>query len=401
MAAPLLLCALLAELAAQAPVVDVAGLRAEDSALEELARWPSPEYTLSRSTRVLRVEEPSGRREHVLAECTGAGSFVRLHLATPAGKLRLYAADAPVLELDAAQALREGSNGPALPFARGAKLTLECESEPVFEIAWRSYVEGTSVRDAVSGRPAVPKTPGGEGGRAPSGELSFTISLAQQNPAGDFLATDPRLAKGPRAVSELVLRADGADPELALRGLVLHIAFDGEETVVCPVTAFFRALESEPRLRLGWTKDLGARCVMPYRERIELRIENLGPKDTHVSGALYTRPWSWDERSLHFGARWIAPRGPAKLAIEGQGVLLGILRGGRTLEARLDARALDLPPVLGWLDRAPFRERLDFELAAHAALEPARVAFFYSRPGARIESRVPRATDRELLLGDR
>ena len=417
-----LFLAALLQTPAVAPI-DVHTLLREIPSHDVIARLPEPAFTLQSSAKLVRWEDHEGRHEAVLAEASGPGAFVRLWLAEPRGPVRLYLGEAtqPALVADAAQLFLPKGTWPALrnsalalerlpfPFARGARLTLECANEPQFEVVWRSYAPGTAVRDWTmpekSEFDALTQA-WDDAPRGPEGQLSYTLSLSQKDPAGEFLATDPKLAAGPRAVSEIVLRVDGPDNELAVRGLVLHLFFDGEETVVCPVSTFFRCEEFETRLRARWTRDLCARWRMPYRERMELFVENLGPPTTHVSGSVYTQPWTWDERSLHFGARWIAARGATKLAVEGQGLLLGIVPGNippafTRLEARLDGEVQPLRAAIALLDYAPFAKKFEFEFVEHAAAEPQRVAFFYVRPGARIASRDPQPADRESLASDR
>lgn len=405
------------------PAIDLHTLLREIPSHEVLARLPDPAFTLHSSAQLVRWEEHEGRREALLAEANGAGAFVRLWLADPHGNVRLYLGDSPQPALTVEAQVLFAAKGPwpalrnspqalqrlPFPFAHGAKLTLECPAEPQFEVVWRGYAAGTRVADWTM--PPQDEfdqlaaewelAPGG-----PAGQLSYTLSLSQKDPAGEFLAANPKLCAGPRAVSEIVLRVDGPDTELAIRGLVLHLYFDGEETVVCPVPTFFRCQEFEPRLRAFWSRDLCARWLMPYRERMELVIENLGPPTTHVSGSVYTAPWTWDARALHFGARWIAARGPAQLSIAGEGQLIGIVPASiqRTfprLDARLDGEPQPLRAALALLDRAPFGKTLEFELPEHADVGPQRVAFFYLRPGARIRSRDPQPADRESLASDR
>lgn len=422
----LALClSLLAGAPAQTPparIENVALLRELPSRFE-LARLPQPGYALETSTKVLRHDEHDGVREAVLAEPKGPGVFVRLWMPEPRGRLRLYlgASPQPALVLEGQAAFSTSGEWPALrtsvvpllrmpfAFADGARLTFEGPKEPEFELAWRSYPAGTPVADWR--RPSRQEleelnATWSRAPRGPEGQLTHTLSLSQKNPAGDFLAADPKLCAGPRAVSELVLRVEGPDPEIAIRGLVLHLWFDGEETVVCPLATFFRCEELEPRIHATWTRDFAARWIMPYRERMELFVENLGPPTTHVSGSVYTLPWSWDERSLHFGARWIAARGPARLSIEGQGLLMGIVPGNIPrsfpgLTAQFDGRPQPLREALALLERAPFEKRLEFELPAHAEPDPQRVAIFYLRPGAKIQGRDPEPGDRVSLLDDR
>ena len=70
---------------------------------------------------------------------------------------------------------------------------------------------------------------------------------------------------------------------------------------------------------------------MPYAESFDVRVENAGDPDLHLSGLVRTIPWNWDERSMHFHASWRAS-GPLSTRpkqvvtharVAGRGVLVG------------------------------------------------------------------------------
>lgn len=403
--------------------IDTRSLVAELGAREELARLAQPDWTLEQAHRVLRWEERDGRREAVLAEAQGPGAFVRLAPAQWQGHLRLYLGEArePAFEAELAALVGTKTSWPALrtsaldqlrfplPFSGRARLTLSGSAEPDVLVSWRRYAAGTEVADArapAAAELAELRRAWEDRPRGPEGQLAFTLSLSEKIPAGEFLAAAPKACAGPRAVSTIVLRVDGPDRELALRSLVLHLAFDGEETVACPLWVLARAGELDPRARGLWTSDVVLRWIMPYQKSFELFVENLGPPSTHVSGSVHTQPWSWDERSLHFGARWIGARGASELALEGQGQLLGIVPASiparfERSTATLDGAELESCPALALLERAPFAKTLEFRALAPQMPLAQRVALFYLRPGARIRGREAEPADLESLVHDR
>ncbi|MEI7837748.1 MAG: glycoside hydrolase family 172 protein [Planctomycetota bacterium] len=135
-------------------------------------------------------------------------------------------------------------------------------------------------------------------------------SLQRTIAPGDSGGVD--LPAGPAAVRELQLRAtlagDG-DLEQALRGLIVRLRFDGEQTAWCPASDFFGSGVGVNELR-SWYRTVEAdgtmtcRWVMPYRSAGQVTLENLGSLPVTVDLAARTAPWAWDERSMHFHTNW-------------------------------------------------------------------------------------------------
>ncbi|MCY2961099.1 MAG: DUF2961 domain-containing protein [Planctomycetota bacterium] len=365
--------------------VDLPRLLAELTDRTVLARFPEPTYRafLSSSNDPASLVpggdpfanadaghfQPTEREhpgdEHVLLDALGPGTITRIWSANPEGRLRVYVDDtgtrdsAPVLDVDmrafltgrgsvSAPLASERARGANLylpiPFARRVIVTADHPGSLYYHVEWRRYAAATEVTSFASGDlerhagPIARANAAWTSIEAPRGEDSFTYHLSRQVPEGELLAEGPRAAVGPRAVSELRLRVDAADRARALRTCVLRLVFDGETTVAVPLGAFFGAPEDLRPIR-SWflsvdeSGDLVARFVMPYRESFDLRIENAGDPDLHISGVVRTIPWSWDERSLHFHALWRAsgplPTRPMQMVrharVVGRGVLVGDL----------------------------------------------------------------------------
>jgi hypothetical protein len=236
----------------------------------------------------------------------------------------------------------------------------------------------------------------------PDGTLAFQYSLSQNDPAGSLTCVDDKRARGPACVSSIVLRVDGPAAEENARFLFVRMSFDGQETVVAPLPALFRCVELDPRVRARSGRDYALRWKMPYREKVDFLIENLGPPTTHVSGALHIEPWNWDERSLHFSATWLKAAETRSVRVDGCGVLLGIApalatRDTREIALRADDREVRLRSGILRLDRLPFRERLEFTIQPDSQT----LLLLGLRPGAKVPLRAAVPDDWESLSGQR
>lgn len=355
--------------------VDLPRLLAEMSDRASLARFPDPPY---RACAVAGAPAASAlalrANERVALDAAGPGVITRIAAAHPRGRLRLYVDDAapagrasgdatphaPAATLDVdLLAFLSGEAGVAPPlasahrggatslvplaFARRAVLTIEEDDASPREVAveWRRYPTDTPVVAFARGdlerhAAAIQRANRAlDGASTPADEVTHTFHLSRNAPEGELLATGPRGAAGPRAVTELRLRVDAADPARALRTCVLRLTFDGAETVAAPLGAFFGAHEDLRPLRTRLTSvdetgELAARFVMPYRATLALRVDNAGDPDLHLSGAVRTTPWEWDERSMHFHATWRAtgriatpPVTATHARVAGRGVLVG------------------------------------------------------------------------------
>ncbi len=471
--------------------IDLPRLLAEMADRGAPARFPDPPYrahsTSSRDpvVRVARAQpgpstepDPAAARDaRVLLDAEGPGVITRFWCADPAGRLRIvvdggdvHPGESRSFEWDLHDLTSgQGPIGPPfataeahgttlcfpIAFAKRIHVTLDGEQAPDYELEWRSYAASVAV-ESFSGDALERHAPAIASARSawaaapiPIGELASTYHLSREAPEGELLAQNLTAARGPRAVSELRLRIDAADPARALRTSVLRLTFDGETTVSLPLGALFGAHEDLRPLRTRYTSvdatgELVARFVMPYRESFDLRVDNAGDPELHLSGAVRTIPWTWNERSLHFHATWRSsqelsarPSQPIALArITGRGVLLGeflaianpvtewwgdggatiavdstplALRpgagahgaygfgeGATTFQAPLHGRSRrDGPADFGRtdvyrfraLDAVPFEQRLDFaQELVHAnapSMERASCVVYYARPGAK------------------
>ncbi|MBL8860727.1 MAG: DUF2961 domain-containing protein [Planctomycetes bacterium] len=320
--------------------VGLARLLAEFADPEALARFPDPPYRLEGSAVGPAPARGGSTDEFVLLDVAGPGAVVRVTASDPAARVRvlLDGSDEPVLDAELRALAADACEGLLvldlpIPFARSARVTT---TDPAARIAWRRYASGVPVASFAPGdleqalRALEQARAGWSRGATQRGEETFRFHLSRTVPAGELLSNPGSPTRGPRAIHEIQLQIDAADPARALAGSVLRMAFDGEECVAVPLGALFGAHdELRPRHDAFRTVTeaglLVARFVMPYRESCSVRIDHAGDPDLHVSGSLRTSAWEWDERSLHFHAAWLpaAPPASGRLRLTGRGVLLG------------------------------------------------------------------------------
>lgn len=225
-----------------------------------------------------------------------------------------------------------------IPFAQSCKVTLT--SQPFYNIVnYRAYPEGTAVRTFTTADLSSPALAAAAGKlTAPASPAGTLVEQTSNIPANGELAL--ALPAGPAVVSELEVDLDEAavqaNPEL-LRALVIVATFDGNETVWCPVGDFFSSparINSFTTLARTTTSADGrlvCRWRMPYQTSGSVRILNTGSNASTVTLRLKTSAWTWDERSMHFHARWrpddISPGTPFHdwnfVEVQGKGVLVG------------------------------------------------------------------------------
>jgi len=125
-------------------------------------------------------------------------------------------------------------------------------------------------------------------------------------------ATEELLSlKGPLALERLTLRVQADDINQALRQTVLSIVFDDHTwgQVQCPLGDFFgvapgiNPYDSLP-FSVEPSGDMTCRFVMPFAKTCRIQVENKGEQSVSVSGSVLPMKCTWNDRSLHFQARW-------------------------------------------------------------------------------------------------
>jgi hypothetical protein len=295
--------------------------------------------------KVLRAPQGDTPGLYLMAEVSGPGAIVRGWSAGMAGVLRVYLDpgtngtgkliwEGPAydflarraahylklagLYLEARDALsQEDADYLPIPFAHGLRVTWEGKLNELhfYHLQVRLYPPGTVVRTF------DPK----EDFKAAQQQLWTTVA-ALLEPASRDGGEPVRLegtvepgrawtwspeSKEPGAVRELTLRLEADEVDTALRGCLLRIWFDGSQRpqVEAPVGDFFGSgpginpFSSMP-FSVKTNGTFTCRFVMPYEKSLRVEIVNYTKATARVSGSVRLSPWSWNDRSLYFRAKW-------------------------------------------------------------------------------------------------
>ncbi len=354
-----LILSLLGVTAASAEKVTFESLLKELTDLERLARVSQPAYITKqassydrRSTdpavlteenwfangdrnQVLRVEDTPLGREHVLLDVEGPGALVRIWSANPndGGIVRIYLDQQPepLFEMPL-QVMLGGGTKPFLepiahmrasgwnsylpiPYAKHCKVTVS-NPDIYYHINYRVYASGTEVETLTpeileAGMPVVRET--AKTLAEPWDRALPNRDGLEKTPYEVILApgtSETLELTGPAAIREITCLAETMEPEKALRGILLEIAFDAQvPSVVAPLGDFFATAPGPNPYRSlssGVMDDhtLYSRWVMPFRNQAVLRVTNHTDSEVTLRGSVGTGAWSWDDRSLYFHAKY-------------------------------------------------------------------------------------------------
>jgi hypothetical protein len=230
-------------------------------------------------------------------------------------------------------------------YAKHCKITID-KPDIYYHVNYRTYPKGTEVEtfrpdDLVRHRGAVEavaqalaKLPG-----PTAAELRDKSSASQTlilKPGITGVVRDFPRGKGDagQALVYLECKVQAEKVPEALRGVLLKMWFDDakEPQVCCPLGDFFGTgpganaytslpltvaaapnregnsvqEEDETVTRFEHVVTLTSRWRIPYAKAARYEFQNLGKKTVIVEPALYVEPYRWNDRSLHFHARWRA-----------------------------------------------------------------------------------------------
>jgi len=350
---------------AQESVVTLETLLDEMVDRDGMARFPAPEYRLRQQSsydrgsktpddskgwfanrdrgHFIRTEINAGRKEWVLMEHDGAGAMGRTWMPDPRitpmvlsgrrkvstelGTLRIYldgesepALEGPTYDLFNGTTITEYPFGHKslssavsylpIPWARGCKITMDVAPQ-YYIFTYRDYVEGTRVKSfTMDDLKAVRSRMQRVGDRLVNpgnalGDRAVWLGKTIKRKGEMSLA----LPAGPRAVRRVSVKLGSYDDPQVTRSVVVKMAFDGQETVWCPVGDFFGTGVGLHPFK-GWyrtvAKDgtLTCRWVMPYQKRATVSILNLHDQAVQARIEVAVGDWDWDERSMYFHANW-------------------------------------------------------------------------------------------------
>ncbi len=292
--------------------------------------------------QVLREPDADGIGEYLMADVDGPGAIVRLWTAAIGGEVRMYidGAEAPVYEGSANDFFhrpydrfeefkdidaetfgrtvyqRDASYAP-IPFAKHLRVVWTGNVKQIhfYELQVRLYDQDASVqsfrpedlrtyRDTIERAVGILADPDERMKRDSSGK-SFEVEVApsQRQTVAEF--------EGSQAIEQLTIRLDASEMDKALRQTVLAVTFDGYPwpQVQSPVGDFFGAAPGiNPYQSLPFTVrpdgTMVCRFVMPFERSCKVELVNLGDQTVEATGNVAAMPRDWDDRSMHFRARW-------------------------------------------------------------------------------------------------
>jgi hypothetical protein len=294
--------------------------------------------------KVLREPNADEIGEYLIADVAGPGAIVRLWTAAISGEVRMYidGAQTPIFkgsadeffhrpydhfeqskEIDAdtfgrTVYQRDASYAP-IPFARHLRVVWTGNVKEIhfYELQVRLYDKDASVvsfrpEDIHTYRETIERVTKALADpdewikpRSQAGAKSFDISVAasEKKVVAEF--------EGSQAVEQLVIRLNAPDMDKALRQTLLQVTCDGYPwpQVQSPVGDFFGAGPGiNPYQSLPFTVrpdgTMICRFVMPFERSCKVELVNLGDQSVDATGTVTAMPLAWNERSMHFRARW-------------------------------------------------------------------------------------------------
>lgn len=362
-----------------APTVTLQGLLEEMSDRSALARWPAIEYASLQASSYNREsvhrDKPGwfadsdgvgyirqdANGEYVLMEHDGPGAITKIwtpffyydfnERRGPNVRIYLDGAKTPVVDESlielvsgkgtikppfAAFSARAGNSYMPIPFGKSCRVTMK--EKPFYNlISYRAYPKGTRVETFSPGLVSRSSAALGRTQKLLTEEFTLPVDRPGVLQVAPGQTVKQEFKDGPLAFRYLKLELVGADldPSL-LRSTVISGTFDGIETIWCPIGEFFSNSDGV-RPYKTWNRQVKSKAefttewVMPYKKEASFSFTNYGSKSVTIKWQGAVQPWKWDDRSMHFYARWrpddIVPGTPVTdwnfIDIRGRGVYVG------------------------------------------------------------------------------
>jgi len=359
---------------------------------DALIRFPDPAYTTRQASsydpasvspdkpqtwfanndynHFLRVDDskrsPSGK-EFVLLDVDGPGALVRLWSANPpdGATLRFYfdGSETPAIEapfqdytngrwkvgepLSSLKAKGYNSYLP-IPYARHVKVTADKDGF-YYQVNYRTYAAGADVKtmtmEALESSHATLEEVQAELLAPRAAFTNLPQNRVQERwlipPGQTHTITLPAGSQAVRYIAMGVSIPDDSPSKraLALQNVVIEAEFDGEQTVWCPLGAFFGGgvgfYQFEDWYRtLHPGRYLHSRWIMPYKNSGSLKFTNTGKEEWNIVINYIVTPIQFDDRTMHFHSAWryeypihtLAGKGTRDfnyVSIKGRGVFVG------------------------------------------------------------------------------
>jgi hypothetical protein len=361
--------------------------RRSRSPADGAAWFANDDFVTDTAANLVRVDETPAGKRWVLLDVDGPGAVVRLWTATPTGTLRIFVDGDPEPALEAPMGrLLAGALAPLsppfgqvtamghtlyfpFPYRRHCTITVDSirSIDPFtgktlarlyYQIGYRTYgpeqaanVRSFSASELDRARPALARAAALMTGAAfpPASTDARVVDLIRTEVApGAPLQATWRAPPGGGRVTTLRLLTDERDPD-KLRGTILAMSFDGEETVRLPLVDFFgtgpgwNTYASLP-MSVGADGALVCRFPMPFAREAKLSVTRDAPGAVAVSGALVVEAAPFGDDTLLFHAQRRPPESfPTRpfrdwhvATLVGRGQLVGAVLGAEN------------PPGVAW-----------------------------------------------------
>lgn len=288
----------------------------------------------SDGTGYIKKDTVNGRTEYVIMEHQGPGCITRMwtpyfyyDLNNHTGpKIRIYidGKEEPVLKENFIALLtgksfvrspfanlttRAGVFYFPIPFSKSCKITLD--RKPFYYcIAYRAYPPETAVKSfSIEEYKKSPEIIHAAGlalmapTEPPANEIAEATTDLKPNDSVTL-----RLPKGMHAVQDIQFKISRALSFGMLRNVLLKIAFDGKETVWCPLGDFFCSIDRPTHFNTKFMfvagDTMSCRWVMPYEKNAKITLINYSGSELDILTKVHVSSWKWDNRSMYFHANW-------------------------------------------------------------------------------------------------
>ncbi len=349
---------------------------------EQITRFPSPNYKSVQASSYnrasvspdkpgwfadsdgvgfIRIEENNGQEEWVIMEDEGPGVITKIWAVcfyyglndTTGANINFYldGETVPTISTNffklvkgqdfvktpfAEESTRAGNLYFPIPYSKSCKITMD--NKAFYNIInYRKYPKGTKVETFTM--------------------QEFKETEKLQREVGHILNSKPNTSGKKKVITKMLVKGDqialdlkegGAIKQLeitlsetervsqAMRSVVLSGVFDGNETIWVPVGDFFNNVGKVQPYDM-WDRSVMkngtmiCRWIMPYENKAQISIKNLGDVNVKVQLTITTGEYKWTENSMHFYATWQMddpiPTFPLFdynfLEVQGKGVIVG------------------------------------------------------------------------------
>jgi len=203
-----------------------------------------------------------------------------------------------------------------IPYAKSCKITVDDLNRGYyFHANYRTYAAGTrvktfTIKEANSlemkadqiGYELLHKEIYGANEASIKRRLESGVTMNLVLPAGN---------KAIRTLNVDISNYNKADYEQLMRGLIVKIIFDGQQTVSAPLSDFAGTGMGAPKANnINWYLDndgkgsFSLQFIMPYKKNAKIELANITQYPAEAQIIACTSPWKWMPNTLYFHATW-------------------------------------------------------------------------------------------------